>query len=222
VSCTNILQNFKGLWFGLRRRNGTLWVSKVSSCVCWSRRFNEGKPAPSTFSRMKRNPIILYWSYQLLKSLNPKSLPPLHFWNWPFGKWNVITSGFFEVLPPPLSLTHTQHTQIQAPNIVYAYMNCWSLSPTKASLPILHMWSDPFGKWNNIFGFFEIRPHTNVETLHSNILTWPPPPQPPSLAPQTNRSKQENQAAQLHSWALLNDIHNDDEKYSTYYSIGNT
>jgi hypothetical protein len=110
VSCTNILQNFKGLWFGLRRRNGTLWVSKVSSCVCWSRRFNEGKPAPSTFSRMKRNPIILYWSYQLLKSLNPKSLPPLHFWNWPFGKWNVITSGFFEVLPPPLSHTHTTHT----------------------------------------------------------------------------------------------------------------
>jgi hypothetical protein len=56
------------------------------------------------------------------------------------------------------------------------------------------------------------------------------PPQPPSLAPQTNRSKQENQAAQLHNWALLNDIHNemhnmlndDDEKYSTYYSIANT
>jgi hypothetical protein len=49
-------------------------------------------------------------------------------------------------------------------------------------------------------------------------------PQPRSLAPQTNRSKQENQAAQLHNWALLNDIHNDDddEKYSTYYSIGNT
>jgi hypothetical protein len=50
--------------------------------------------------------------------------------------------------------------------------------------------------------------------------------QAPSLAPQRNRSKQENQASQLHNWALVNDIHNDDddddEKYSTYYSIGNT
>jgi hypothetical protein len=50
-------------------------------------------------------------------------------------------------------------------------------------------------------------------------------PPSPSLAPQTNRSKQLNQAAQLHNWALLIGVHNnddDDEKYSTYYSIGNT
>jgi len=113
--------------------------------------------------------------------------------------------------PPLLSYTHTTHTNIDTQYSICSHELFEVSHPQK---PASQFYTCETTHLENEIIFWD-----------SNILTWLQPPKPPSLAPQTNRSKQENQAAQLHNWALLNDIHNDDdddEKYSTYYSIGNT
>ncbi len=105
-------------------------------------------------------------------------------------------------------------------------MLTWIVEVSHPQKPASQFYTCEMTHLENEIIFWDSLKSTLTQMWKPYIVVYLHDHQAPSLAPQRNRSKQENQASQLHNWALVNDIHNDDddddEKYSTYYSIGNT